>query len=112
MSSLQTATGLGTETMQSQLRTFSQGGAGFTQQAAQLLEQLPHQLQQTFTINETTSTFSSGLAKLQQALSHGPAGASAAFSDFTANFHWQLGNAGLPSPQVSTVSALSGKRLA
>ena len=94
---LRSTTGLGSETLQSQLQAISQGGAQLSQQANQLLHQLPQQLRQTFALNETTGALSAGLAKLQQALGQGPAGASAAFSDFTANFHVQLGSAGMDS---------------
>ena len=94
---LRSASGLGSETLQSQLQAISQSGADFTRQANQILHQLPQQLHQSFALSETTSALSAGLSRLQQSLSQGPAGASAAFNDFTANFHWHLGSAGMYS---------------
>lgn len=90
---------MGPNTLQSQLDSLSSGGSSFSQQAGQLLQQLPQQLRHSLGLDSnSTSMIGPSLTRAQQALLEGPASALAAFGNFTASFQDQFNTAGDFSP--------------
>ena len=96
---------MGAGAFQSQAQSWRLGGEGVGQQAQQLLQQLQQQVQayqqqlsQGLHVDGNyNSILGPSLDGLKQALTGGPSSLVSAFNDFTADFHVQLGNAGILS---------------